>query len=178
MHAPPPGYGAPPGAHAAYGAPPVHAQGGVPSTVFGHALWPGERVLYYKYIPGLGARLFYILFGIPMILLVGLGFYLIYMGITHRRQFAYAQVITNKRLFTLDGRGQEMRGMTWADVRGLNKVAHSTGMVREFGVRNAQGAQCMFNEDLATVERLVTLLAEQPAQRDALPEVPFDRDVH
>ncbi len=151
---------------------------GNPGTVFGEPLWPGERVLYFKYLPGTGARIFYFIAGVPMIVILGFGFYLLYLAITYRRQFAHAQVITNKRLFALDGRGKEMAGMRWESVVGLNKVAASTGLVRQFGVRNAQGATFLFGEDLKTVERLVTLLSQSPAQREALPEVRFDPHVH
>lgn len=148
-----------------------------PRAVFGFPLEPGERVLYYQYISGTGARVFYILFGIPAILLIGIGFFLIYMGITHRKQFAYAQVITNRRLFLLDGRGMEMKGIRWESVAGINKVVTSVGGTKRFGVRNAAGAEVLFDEDLANVERMISELLQNPSRREMLPEVAFDAQV-
>lgn len=148
-----------------------------PRTVYGFQLEPGERVLYFLRIPSLGRRLFYILFGIPAILIIGVGFLLIYYGITDKKQFAYAQVVTNRRLFALDGYGREMRGMRWESVVGINIVKERTGRMRKFGVRNAAGAECMFDEDLQTVERVITQLVQSPAQREAWPEVPFPAGV-
>lgn len=157
-------------------APPQQGQG--PRTVFGFPLEPGERVLYYRYISGTGARIFYALFGIPAILIIGLGFFLIYLAITHRKQFTYAQVLTNRRMFLLDGRGQERQGIRWENVAGLNKVTTSVGGAKEFGVRNGAGAQVMFTEDLEVAERMITQLVQNPAAREAMPEVPFDAQVH
>jgi hypothetical protein len=165
------------------GPPPAVAPGGAPMMgggarlVFGFPLEPGERVLYYKRVPTLGGRVFYLVFGVPMILLLGIGIYLIYLGITHRKQFAYAHVVTNRRMFALDGHGHEMKGMRWEAVVGMNKISTSTGLVRQIGVRNAQGNTCLFDEDMTTLERVISALLQNPGQRETWPEVSFDAHV-
>jgi hypothetical protein len=145
-----------------------------PRTVFGVPLEPGERVLYYKRLSTMGPRIFQAIVGIPMILMFGLGIYLIYMSITDRKQSHYAQAITNKRLLAIDGHGKPHFAVRWDEVAGLNKVS---GRHDAFGVRNRSGEKFLFHKDLHVVERAITYLAENPRARDESPEVPFASEV-
>lgn len=170
MHQPMPPHGMPQPPMGMQMAPPNAMQGGM-RTVFGVPLEEGERVLYYQRNSQLGAQIFCILIGIPMILVLGLGIYFIYVGITHKTQATYAQAITNKRLLAMYGNGTLEWSIRWEQVRGLNKV---TGKVYKFGVRDANGTKFLYNEDVATVERVITQLADTPKNLESWPEVRFD----
>jgi hypothetical protein len=81
-------------------------------------------------------------------------------------------------MFGLDGYGREERGMRWESVAGMNKVSTSTGLVRKIGVRNAAGATCLFDDDVTTLERIISELLQNPGQREMWPEVSFDVHVN
>jgi|GEM_PF-4878060 len=143
-------------------------------VVYGVPLDAGERVLYFKANARLGRRIFWVILGIPMILMFGLGLYLIYSAITDRKSSIYAQALTNRRLLAINGRGAVRFSVRWDEVAGMNKV---TGKSNEFGVRNAAGARFMYEQDLVNVERLITQFVQSAQLREQAPEVPFQSDV-
>ena len=145
-----------------------------PRVIAGVPLEPGEKVLYFCRNHRMGYRIFGFIIGIPMILMFGIGIYLIYMAITDRSHAAYAQAITNKRILTINGYGKPLWSIRWEEVAGLNKV---TGKRYEFGVRNAQGTKFMFTENVEWVENTLTKYAGQPMLREQAPEVQFDHNV-
>lgn len=169
------GFGAPPqqqGMALAVAQPTAVASG---RTVFGLPLEQGERILYYKRNATLIPRIFLGLFGIPMIMLFGLGLYMIYLAIVHRSdKNIYAQAITSKRLLAINGVGKPVFQIRWEDVRGMNKVLRN-GWPTNFGVRDAAGTRFMYADDLAMVERTIEHYLGNPKERNAAgPDVFFD----
>lgn len=145
--------------------------------VFGVDLEMGERVLYFRRNPTLGSRIGLTIVGILFVWLFGLGIFLLYLAITDRKQSHYAQAITNRRLLAIDGHGHPKFQIRWEQIAGMNKVAHSTGLVKKFGVRNAAGEEFLFLEDCPTIERVISQLLQNPSNREMWPEVPFQPHV-
>jgi len=72
-------------------------------VVFGVPLEPGERVLYFRRNSNTANRVFSLIFGIPLILLFGLGLWLIHEAFFDRKKTHYAQAITSRRLLAING---------------------------------------------------------------------------
>jgi hypothetical protein len=141
--------------------------------MWGEPLEPDERVVYFCRPSRTGARLFMFILGFPMIMMFGLGIYLIYLAITDRKQAVYAQAITNRRLLAMDGHGKIMFSIRWPEVAGLNKVSRN-GVPTSFGVRNRAGVKFMFTDDLNTVERIIQRCVDVPSERETSREAPFE----
>jgi hypothetical protein len=154
---------------------PVRTEIAAASTVFGVPLEPGERVIYYRRINVLPTRIFLFLMGIPLILLLGLGIYMIYTAIRHRPSGTYAHAITTNRLLSINGLGTPLFSVRWDDVAGLNEVRKGGGLA-QFGVRDRSGKKFLFNEDLGNLRAFLTR-ASSPGARAQLSAVPFDAAV-
>ena len=139
-------------------------------VVFGVPLEPGERVLYFRRNSNLANRIFSVIFGIPLILLLGLGLYLIYTAFFDRKTSHYAQAITSRRLLAINGHGQPLFAIRWEEVAGLNRV---TGRERLFGVRNHAGKKFLFSSDIDTLDVVITQCVQHPQSRETATEVPF-----
>ncbi len=147
-----------------------------PTTVFGVPVEPGERVIYYKRKSWLGARIALVIFGIPLIPVFGIGLYLFYWAITHRKSMCYAQVITNQRLLTINGHGQPLFAIRWQEVRGLYQRT-TNGRLTSFGVRRGDGHNLPFSDDVHNLQRLIPYYLQTPMAREQAPAVQFDTAV-
>jgi hypothetical protein len=157
------------------------AHSGQPMAPAGRVVWgvplePGERVLYFYRSNRLGIRAFAFIIGIPLILMMGIGLYFIYLGATDRKRSVYAQVATNRRLMGINGRGELKFSIRWPDVTGLNRVTRN-GSIASFGVRNRAGAKFMFIDNLDMVERVIQRCVDVPHERETAAEVPFETAV-
>jgi hypothetical protein len=145
-------------------------------AVWGVPLEPDERVLYFYRSSRVGIRVFAFMIGIPLILMLGLGFFFIYLGATDRKRSVYAQVITNRRVLGINGRGELKFSVRWTEVTGMNKVTRN-GAAASFGVRNRAGAKFMFVDNLYMVERVIQHCLDAPRERETAAEVPFETAV-
>jgi hypothetical protein len=165
------GFGAPPqqlGVALAIAQPAAAAPAPSGRTLFGLALEPGERVLYYKRNAMLVGRIILVVLGVPFIPFFGLGIWMIYQAIVHRTAGnIYAQAITSKRLLAINGVGKPVFDVRWEQVRGMNKVLRN-GAPMGFGVRDGNGQKYMYGSDLAVVERVIQRCLDNPRERGAV----------
>jgi hypothetical protein len=142
-------------------------------VVWGVPLEPGERVLFFYRVPRMGTRVFGFIVGLCTILFFGIGIFLVYLSITDRKRSVYAQVITNRRLMGINGRGEPKFSVRWQEVAGLNKVTRN-GAAVSFGVRNRAGVTFMYTDNVYMIERVIQRCADMPRERENAAEVPFE----
>jgi hypothetical protein len=94
------GYG-----HAPQQAYPPQPNVAAPPTVARVPLFPGERVLYYLRPDQTSTRIQYFLYGILFLVLI-FGLYFLYLGIFFDKAESLVWVITNQRIFTVNGEGK------------------------------------------------------------------------
>ncbi len=179
-HGRPPGHapGYPPNSPIApqgpYGMQPSAPHALAPRTVYGVPLEDGERVIYYQQNSHAAGRIFQFIMGFPMILMFGIGLWFIYHAITMRKSDCFAQVITNRRLLSISGRGVPLWAVRWEEVVGLNKVS---GKYDRFGVRNGAGTEFLFSDDVRRVEQAIKYFVQSAQLREQAPEVRYDAGV-
>lgn len=106
-----------------HGMMPPHGLAPQGPTVARVPLMPGERVLYFKK-PDLGmARVWYVIGGVVLLLLL-VGIYLLYVAVTFEESASHYWVITNQRLFTVNARGKVLEQI---GVHEISDIIHRVG---------------------------------------------------
>jgi hypothetical protein len=144
-------------------------------TVFSVPLAPDERVLYFKRIPR--DPLISGIIGVALVPVFFVGAFVIRNAIRMREYADWAQVITNKRVFAVDGLGGIRRQMAWSDVEKIYSFTYN-GALQRAGVRSAKGQEVTFTDRPAEVLKFLQDNFENKSRThiDTLAEVTFDRE--
>jgi len=176
---PPPQYG--------YGQQPSYGHGQVPHqqppgtwqaaaaarTVYGVPLAADERVIYYRHVPR--SPIGTIILGIILLPFFLLGIFHLVRAAKMRKAESHAQVVTNRRVFTVNGHGEILDQLAWSEVAGLYTLRTRRGSVMKVGVHGPNSRKVIFDTwhvDPA-MEFLQRVMAS-PKAIDSLPEANYD----
>jgi hypothetical protein len=160
---------------AGYAAAPSGAPAAVGRTVFGVPLEPDERVVYFKQVPQLGGLIAVIFVGILM-LVVLIGIFFIVQAFRNRTIAVHAQVITNRRVMTINGKGQILSQLRWRDVAGMyTKLIN--GRLSEVGVRTKASVNVLFGDSPHLAQPIFERYCGDLRLLEKDPEVPFTPNV-
>lgn len=137
----------------------------------GVALQPGERVLYYRRIDHTADRVGFLIRAIILIPFI-IGIVLLVQFFTGLKSQAAAQVVTNRRLFSVNGSGGVIFDVPWERVTGFTKVIFRR-QENQFAIKDQAGQTWEFLEDARQLEAMLPALAAQPQLREQAPEVTF-----
>ena len=139
--------------------------------MFGVALAPGERVIYYRRVPRGVVGI--IITGVILLPFMLTGILLFVRAAKMRKAESHANVLTNRRLFTVNGDGQVLQEMPWSDVAGMTyfkrRRARHTVVVHD---RNNR--QVVFDEFISEVQAFIQHVTSNMRAIDSLPEPAFD----
>jgi hypothetical protein len=116
----------------------------VTRTVFGVPLAPDERVIYFRRIPRNPLAIGIV--GVFLLPVVLLGVFVILNATRLRRRADWAQVVTNKRVFAVNGLGKILRQIDWANVTGPYSLSGTRSGLMEAGVTGANNARVTFTD--------------------------------
>ena len=141
-----------------------------PQTVWGVPLEPGERVIYYQRLTGIGERLFLFLIGILFLpILVGLLF--LYFGVFYEQTHTRVYVITDRRIFSVTGTRKLKEHIRLAEITKIERVFDQR-RGRRFIVGSQRNSIILRFEDHHMTN--LELALQHLAQPHMLPSAQFD----
>lgn len=142
-----------------------------PRTVFGVPLADGERVLYYRRIPRSPVQT--AIAGVLLLPFWLIGVFVLVRAARMRKTESHANVITNRRLFTVDGDGQVLDEMALAAVTGLTFIKRRRAR-NLLAVRGGIHREVVFDQWIDEIRASLQHVLANRGAIDALPEAAFD----
>lgn len=173
---PPPAHGQAPtfGPQTGHGHGPQPPHGGPargPRTVFGVPLADGERVLYYRRIPRSPVQT--AIAGVLLLPIWLIGVFVLVRAARMRRTESHANVVTNRRLFMVNGDGQVLDEMALAAVTGLTSIKRRRAR-NLLAVRGGIHREMVFDEWIDEIRAFLQHVLSDRTAIDSLPEAAFD----
>jgi hypothetical protein len=139
--------------------------------VFGVPLAAGERVVYYRRVPRGVVGI--IIAGVILLPFFLAGIFLFVRAVKMRKAESHANVITNRRIFTVNGDGQVLQEMPWSDVAGMTYFKRRRAR-HTVAVHDRNNRQVVFDEFIAEVQAFIQHVTANMRAIDSLPEQVFD----
>lgn len=144
---------------------------GMMRTCAGVPLEPGERVLYFRTHDHMASRMGSIIVGIITIPFL-IGIIILINVFTAIPKEDKAQVVTSRRLFSVNGSGTLLLNVRWEELQGFTKIIFNN-RPNQFAVKLGNGQVHAFLEDAMHLERMLPALHAHPQMREQAPEVTF-----
>ena len=139
--------------------------------MFGIPLAPGERVIYYRRIPK--GPIGTIITGIILLPFFLVGILLFIQAAKMRKAESYANVITNRRLFTVNAFGKVLEQLAWTDVTGVTYYRVRRGR-DHVDVRGRNNQKVAFYDWVNEVHEFIERTTGNIRAIDSFPEPFFD----